>query len=106
MKDRRWHLRVKTSAKVVVVGAQSPCIGILQDISRSGARVSVASSELAPGTPLNLILQLSARSFKQVTGQVVHSGPVGVSLEFDNVLEGPLFERLALRNLVLSAASL
>jgi hypothetical protein len=105
MKDRRWHLRVKTSAQVVVVGATSPCIATLENISRSGALVS-GPPAVPTGTPLNLILQLSAQSFKQVTGQVVSAGPKGLGLEFDSVLDAPMFERLALRNLVLSAAGL
>lgn len=99
MIDRRWHLRIKTSAQVVVVGASSPCLGTLRDLSCSGARVQLASGQVRRGTTLDLLLQLSGRAYKRVRAKVVSSGPDGVGLKFDDVLDRSFFHSLALRSL-------
>jgi hypothetical protein len=110
MKDRRWYLRVQACASILVWGAASPFAVSLQNLSRSGARIArrpdspwdLASTPV--GSTLNLALQLGARSFEKVSGKVVQSDSEGVSLCFDEILEGRLFESIALRNLVESAA--
>ena len=89
MNERRWNLRIKSSSPVVVTGEKARCIAKLENISRSGARIdgSTGASAASVGSCLKLVLQLSAQAFHHVTATVVASGPDGVGLEFERVLE-------------------
>ena len=58
-------------------------------------------SQAQAGSTLNLLLQLGAQSFMNVSGRIISADATGVRMEFDEVMEGALFERLTFRHLVM-----
>lgn len=93
MKERRTQLRVKTDAKVVVVGAGPQYMGTLRDLCRGGARVEIPGLT-APGTTVTVIVQQSSNVFLRLAGRVASCCGDGISLIFETEIDPKLFESL------------
>jgi hypothetical protein len=82
-RDRRRAPRVDAPSPVYFVAGRREGVGVLADLSLTGARIEDASPRLSPGVAMTLLLELRQESFSvELPGRVVRQTETGFAIEF------------------------
>jgi hypothetical protein len=82
-RERRRAPRVEAPSPVYFTAGRQEGVGVLADLSLTGARIEDASPRLRPGAATTLLLELRQDSFTvEVPGRVVRETETGFAIEF------------------------